>query len=416
MWVTISSGLTRELIWWGVVILAVAVAAQLVRKPFAGFGVGNFTYPMRSSRVVPALTQGLHSGLSAFVGFVLLTPVIVLQTQLLATSPVWAGLSVSGLSGVVAVCEALTLAVTQAPLASAVLLFAVPLAVVILLHRLTEPALAVDVSEWLLPEDAPPALYLRTWESDAIPMRLRPVGSRFIDAVLPAKKSNFTESLGRNLSLIAPVALIGEPGTARQQGVGSMWSSDERWRELVESYAERALCTVFAASEVPPASGFSWEIELIGSGDTTGRVVIVFPPHFDFVRAFAPGGYLAEASRKPIFHGIEQAQPTERTVVMVRAKDGTWDCMDASVRDDSVYANCMFDLRLDNADGWENGVLGETDFPSTINAQRFVSTIASGLGWNPTLAATTVGWLYPALRQILILVRRAHQGKPLSGS
>lgn len=404
VWLLLSEPAPRYL-WWGLGSTALAVLAFIAWRQFNGHGVVPFRYPARTSRMLPAFVEGLHSGMSGFVGVVLFVPIGVVLVHLVSHASWWEAALTGRTASVLMPISNLATAVSGEPILSALLLFVLPLALVVVVYRLTESMLAVDFSEWLLPEDMPPALYLRTWSTDAVPISLRPSGGRFLDAIVPERRSNFTESLGRNLSMIGPVVLVGEPGSRRQRGVGSLWSTDEHWRELVERYAERALVTVFAASDVPPDSGFSWEIDLVGSGLTTGRAAIVFPPGFDFDRAFEAGGYLDVASREPIFQGIHEAQPISETLLMARDRTGQWSCYDASIPDDASYAHCLYELMFEYSDRWTEGALGETDFPSTLQAQRFVTAVSGGIGVNPLTAARIVGLAYPALRRVLVFIR-----------
>ncbi len=417
IWTIVTFQWTVQSVVWGLASVGVMYAAHSVGQRFTGVGPWMFRYASKSSRVIPGLTQGLHSGMSAFVGVVLQLPAAVPVIMLVAQTPWWRELTSGDLSAIANALLAITGAVSEAPAFAAALLFVLPIGLVIIVYRLTEPGLAVDAEEWLLPDDVRPALYLRTWPTDEIPIRLRSGGGRFIDAVLPSKRSSFTESVGRNLSLIAPVVLVGEPGTGRHHGVGSMWSTDDQWRALVEAHAERASFTVFAASEVPPDSGFSWEIELVGSGRSTGRVLIIIPPGFDFAKSFEPGGYFALACAHPVFSGLKEAQPTERTLMMVRGSDATWECFDASAKDDLVYAYCMMLMTVEYFSYWEEGALGRSLYPSTLSAQRYAVMIVSGLGWNPTMLVKLIAIVYPPIRAILIaidrfLLRRADQ-RPL---
>ena len=132
----------------------------------------------------------------------------------------------------------------------------------------------------------------------------------------------------------------------------------------------------------------------------------MLPPAFDIDRAFEPNGFFTVASRLPIFQGLSDARPTRWTLLMVRQEDGSWSCSDSSVADDAAYAFALFDLLLDDHyERWESGVLGETDFPSTLAAQRFVGTVASGFGWNQALAQGLAGMAYPGLRAALVRLR-----------
>lgn len=399
VWVFVSTGLQAVIGWFATSAAVLLLLSILVWRKCRGFGVHAFSYPTRSDRVAPNVAKGLNAGLAGFAFVVLTIPVLSLLVSLLAQST-WRPDIRHGSSGLVLrVLEEVALVIADDPVLAAGTLFVLPLLLVVLVHRVTRLSAAVDVAEWRISEDLPPALYLRTWESDRIPVTRRP-RTGLLETISPSRRSTFTEALGSNLSLVAPVALVGQPGTERQRGVGSIWSSDERWQHLVEEFAEQSLVTVFTASEVPPDSGFSWEIELVGSGRTTGRVVIVFPPGYDFERSLEPGGYLDVATQHPIFHGIREARPITKTLLMARGRDGKWWCYDASIPDDASYAHCFISLLFDDyVSDWENGALGETDFPSTLHTQRFVATLA---GSN---VAKMMWVVYPPIRAVMVLVR-----------
>lgn len=373
----------------GVTIGATLALHWLTRRTLV-VGPGVFTYPIRSRRIVPRVTNAVHEGLSGFAYFVTMIPTVAVVGGL-----AWSAMGPDAESLVPQWVLHIAAVLSGVPLTAAVMLFAVPVLLTVLIYRFTVRLTAVDERDLGIEDDTPPVLYLRTWETDEVRVRANSSRNRFLDEISPARRVRFSELLSHELSTLGPVLQIGQPGTQRHLGVGSVWSDDDMWRDVVQGIASRAAVTVFAASTVVEESGFFWEMTTLGDGAVTGRLAIVFPPDFDLERALAPGGFLQVAHRQFLFRELANADITKFTRIAIRGHDGTWNAMDGTDSDASTYSFCLSQLRIDYGTEWEFGAAGNFSDTSPVAVERLSSMMLGALfGPVPSLAPKVIAGLY----------------------
>ena len=344
-----------------------------------------YRYRVRSSRLRVAFGRGVRSGLAALAWLVQLTPVVMLAYFALIANPSSANL----LRWVMpdwlrrATGDGLR-AITFHPAASALLLGTVPIALLVALYWALERSTALDAGDWSLASDISSVLYLRTWDADRIRMRSCGLRRGILEQLAPPRSVSFAEVIGTSLEALAPVIATAEPGGKRLLGVGAVWSSNEEWRENVRIRASDALCVVLTADKVVAESGFSWEIEMIGSGQATDRIALVLPPGLTAAHAQKPGGFLSEVARLPMFRDLDVAELDANTRVLVREADGSWYSHYASIETDLAYYLCIMDGIDRRKDDWEiasRPMSGERldqtfDTLSTVSEDRFARGVA----------------------------------------
>jgi hypothetical protein len=248
-----------------------------------------------------------------------------------------------------------------------------------------------------------PVLYLRSWEADQIHMRGPALRRGFVEHFAPPPRISFAELVGVSAELLAPVLATGQPGGRRLPGMASLWSSDKRWHDNVRGAATNSLCVVMTAGPVPPGAGYSWEVELLGIGETTQRLVIVFPPNLTVSEARRPGGFLDSAATLPLFQGLAEMELSDETLVLARARGHAWKAYTSGVRTDGSYFLAFTDALDHFMSSWEEELLNLDDRRSTdrivrestleegsavlgvvigyaLGAQRFVSALWHGQG------------------------------------
>lgn len=394
-------------IGWGALALVGLLLAKLIgiflkhsEMSFLAVQLPAFNYPIPTRGRKASATKAFHRGLAGFARLILVTPALFLLVRLADdTDLVQASLRNQAFSEAHRVLHAGALLATTSPWTTAALLALLPLGIVHLAYRLTHHWLASEALHWDFPHDVPPALYLRTWAADDLPMRIRSGGGSVLDRIGPPRRSNLTESVARNLSLIAPVALIAEPGsTSRQQGAGSLWATDDSWQQLVGRYASKSIVTTLVATPPAPGSGFAWEIGMVGSGDTTWRVAVVFPPGVTVSDAYAAGGFLEEASQLPLFDGVYEAGVNDNTILMARSRDTSWVRYDASERTDSEYALAFSYMSSELGAQWETDLLGAPEAVgplSVLAAQRDITRYSYEFPYSATALRTLMPVLLP---------------------
>src|SRR5204862_5181819 len=129
----------------------------------------------------------------------------------------------STLGRVVDRLDRLALLVADRPALAALVLLVGPLTVMIVVDRSSRALTTVDADELDLSPDLVPALYLRSWEADHIIVRGQVLRRGFVEHFAPPRRMSFAELIGEGTELAAPVLAIGQPGTRRLRGLGSMW-------------------------------------------------------------------------------------------------------------------------------------------------------------------------------------------------
>ncbi len=408
IWILTSKMWGLEVVWWTLGAIFMIWLSRKVRAATYTDSGSAFIFPQQTQRFQPRIVRAIHTGLSAVVGLALALPYFAFVAGLLTNLHGREPFVYQPLEWLVTRVEQASMIIFQAPALAAFGFVIIPSFISVLIYRLTRHMVTTDAVEWEPYADVPPVLYLRSWETDEIPMDLFPTDLRLIDRVSPPFRSNFTEFIARSVSGLASVVVIGKPGTIGQRGVGSLWASDDEWRKLVAEYSQRALVTVFSASDVQVGSGFDWEVEFIGSGLVTGRIIIVLPPEFNALQEMEPDGYLDRVARFPGFAGLLEAEPTSKTRFLARSTDGRWYCYDASNTDEHSYRVACLQMVADHRSKWDSAAASAAEFPSSENMQRSFLAEMTDMRVNPYTVYRVTGLIYPIIRPILNVALRIY--------
>jgi hypothetical protein len=331
----------------------------------------RYQYPLLSRRFALASAQGMRSGLAFGAWVILFIPVVALNFSFFAVIPGSARWIPDGgpMGWLISQITNATVAIALAPGTSAILMAALPLALIVVIDRLTGRLIATDAEEWALPRDIPVALYLRSWDADRIEVRARGVRQGVVEGIAPPRNISFAELVGRGAKLIAPVFATGEPGSRRLAGVGSMWSSDDEWRANVIARAKSAICVVMTAGHVVAESGYAWELELIGRGQMTRRIMLILPPGLPLSLARQKGQFLDRASALPAFDGLATADLSDDTLVLARSGATSWVGFASAIKNDLGYYMCIINAMDRFREEWTSEACHTPGFPSE---ERFV--------------------------------------------
>lgn len=382
---------SSSVIVWGLAAMAFIYGSRrlldIIALPYLP---GRYQYPVRSRRIGLAVGQGVRSGLVIGTWVILFIPVVTLNCYFFAVIPGSARwLPQSGALGwIFSQIMNATLAIAISPGTTAILLAALPLAVIVVVYRLAGRLVPADGDEWALPPDIPAALYLRSWDADRIKIRARGVRQGVVDGIAPPRKVSFAELVGRGAQLIAPVLATAEPGGRRLEGMGSMWSTTAEWRANVTAKARTALCVVMTAGQIVPGSGYAWELELIGDGQMTRRLVLILPPGLPLSLALQDGQFLDLARSLPAFDGLETDDLSDDTLVLARSTATPWIGFASAIQNDLGYYLCILNAMDRFRDEWESEARAADTLPSE---DRFVRDAASEDGGMLARAALRIG-------------------------
>lgn len=361
------------MLWWFL------LAAGVFWICLLAFGLGlptipaRFNYRSRSHRLGLAAATGARRGLTTVAYVVQLTPVVLLAYAGMRANPTLLNF-LQGLlpNALLDLGDGGIAAIVSSPVQAAIILGSLPIALLVLLNRLLRPMTALDAGDWSLSTDVAPILYLRTWNADRVRLTLRGLRRGLLEHLDVPRSASLAEVVGTSLELIAPVVATAEPGGPRLLGVGSLWSTDQEWRTNVETRARTALCVVMTSDAVITDTGFSWEVEAIGSGRLTDRIVLVVPPGTTAGRLQKPNGFFYEIASLPMFRGLDTQSLSDDTLVVVRDADGTWFPLRSSIRTDIGYYLCIMDAVDRRQNEWERSAS-----PAIPDDPRIVDVLAS---------------------------------------
>ena len=138
---------------------------------------------------------------------------------------------------------------------------------------------SASIDEALAQDDRPHYLYLRSFDEDRLSLagQLRRRG--LISALSLLRRVRFEEVMVRQLSTTGPVIAIAPPGSNLPAiGAARASFSNEEWQQHVHRYAETARAVVLSATPGEIRPGYGWELELIATGISHQRVMVVLGP------------------------------------------------------------------------------------------------------------------------------------------
>lgn len=341
------------MLWWFVLSVGIFWISLLA----LGLGLPTlpaaFTYRVRSRRLGFAAAIGARQGLTILADVIQLTPIALLAYAGLRANPSLRQLLEKVLPDPIRhAAGAGVQAIAWHPIESAVVLGSLPIVALVLIYRLCRRWTAIDARDWSIATDTPPVLYLRTWNADRIHLTTDGLRRGLLEHLDVPRRMSLAEVIGTSLEFQAPVIATAEPGGSRLVGVGSMWSTNGEWRSNVEARAATALCVVMTADTVADDTGFSWEVETIGGGRVTDRIVLVLPPGISAKESQKPGGFLHKISQYPAFSGLDTLDLTDETLVLVRDAGEKWFPFCSSIRTDLAYYLCIMDAVDRRRDDW----------------------------------------------------------------
>jgi hypothetical protein len=123
--------------------------------------------------------------------------------------------------------------------------------------------------------DAPPILFLRSFENDQFRFQRKPwdLAGRWLD--LWSFRRNADEMLIDEFAWYGPVIALGRPGETRTPfGADRRYVSHEDWQQIVRDAAERASAIVVAAGDT---KGLLWEYTLLKEQGYAAKTIFLFP-------------------------------------------------------------------------------------------------------------------------------------------
>jgi hypothetical protein len=367
-------GLDGSALDWALLSGAILWMAAKIRNVFevGALPVGRYRYPERSVRFLRSVAVGVRRGLSAAALTVIALPAVLLDYELALRLSVVAEWSKEWpLQLVSGRLDRLVTMIAVDPVKGALLFEIIPLSIIIIVHRSLRRFVALDSQEWALSDDMRPSLYLRSWAADQIRVPAPALRRGAVEHFAPPRRMSFAELIAESAEWRAPVLAVRQPKAGRLSGVGSIWLPDDRWHDAVRAHAADALCVVMTAGADLTAS-YAWELDLLGAGTLTSRLMIVFPPGLTVTQSRAPGGFLATAEQLPVFRDLATMGLSDETIVLARSGERAWKAYTARVRTDGAYCLCILEAFDHFTPDWDrelNKLRAPSRYPSV---ERFV--------------------------------------------
>jgi hypothetical protein len=123
----------------------------------------------------------------------------------------------------------------------------------------------------------PPALYLRSFADDSLPLPTISTARRPLFELFSLRGADpFEESVAWELDSYAPVVAVGRPGgSLRSLGAAREHLAQESWHDDVTDRMANAGLIVLAPAET---DGIEWELGAIVRGGHVCKTIFVFPP------------------------------------------------------------------------------------------------------------------------------------------
>jgi hypothetical protein len=145
------------------------------------------------------------------------------------------------------------------------------------LYRLTRALSRAGARHVLVADPRPPALYLRSFADDSLPLPTIASARRPLFELFSLRGADpFEESVAWELNSYAPVVAVGRPGgTLRSLGAAREHLAQESWRDEIADRMRDALVIVIAPGET---DGVAWELGAIVHDGHLAKTLFVFPP------------------------------------------------------------------------------------------------------------------------------------------
>jgi hypothetical protein len=145
------------------------------------------------------------------------------------------------------------------------------------LFRIARSLSRAGATRVLAADHRPPALYLRSFDDDSLPLPTIASARRPLFEVLSLRGADpFEESVAWELSSYGPVVAVGRPGRSLASlGAAREHLPDATWQEQVASRMEQAAVIAVATGET---DGLAWEVGQLVKGGHLAKTFFVFPP------------------------------------------------------------------------------------------------------------------------------------------
>ena len=237
-----------------------------------------------------------------------------------------------------------------------------PMALAYLLDRLGRRLAQRSLPTVLAADTRPHLLYLRGFEEDDL--RITPSLARtgVLQWLSPFGRPRFEEVLVGYLARFGPViAIAGQSGRALPElGAAKASFADDQWRDKVHAWMGQALAVVVAATPDRVRDGLLWELVQLSDAERRPRVLLVTAPWPRAQLLARWEGFLAAASRLPLFAALAARDFPSGVQVMTFTTEDGWRGYGSSRRWDWTYAAALVAAVEAAAPAWERDRLAES--------------------------------------------------------
>ena len=236
-----------------------------------------------------------------------------------------------------------------------------PMTVAYLLDRLGQRLGQRSLQAVLESDARPHLLYLRGFEEDDLRITPSLARTSFLQWLTPFGRPRFEEVMVRYLSRFGPViAISGDHGRSLPSlGAAKASFADHQWQSKVHEWMGSALAVVVAATPDQVRDGLMWELVQLSDVERRPRVLLVIAPWPRDQLGGRWQGFVAAASRLPLFAGLATHPFPSGVQVLTFTTDAGWRGYGAARRWDWTYAAALTAAVEDAAPTWERDRLAE---------------------------------------------------------
>jgi hypothetical protein len=145
------------------------------------------------------------------------------------------------------------------------------------LYRIARALGRADARRVLQIDPRPPALYLRSFDDDTVPLPTIASARRPLFELFSLRGADpFEEAVAWELDSYGPVVAVGRPGgSLHSLGAAREHLPDSTWRGEIAQRMNHAGLVVLAPGET---AGLEWELQEIVRGDHLDKTIFLFPP------------------------------------------------------------------------------------------------------------------------------------------
>ncbi len=236
-----------------------------------------------------------------------------------------------------------------------------PMTVAYLLDRVGQRLAQRSLHAVLESDARPHLLYLRGFEEDDLRITPSLARTSLLQWLTPFGRPRFEEVMVRYLSRFGPVIAIagGHGRTLPSLGAAKASFADDQWQSKVHSWMGSALTVVVAATPDQVRDGLMWELVQLSDVERRPRVLLVIAPWPREQLGSRWQGFVAAASRLPLFAPLAANPFPSGVEVLTYTTDAGWQGYGASRRWDWSYAAALTAAMEDATPTWERDRLAE---------------------------------------------------------